>query len=147
MAPIINGIEFDTSLWPIVRSTPRGLVTDEHYEQMFREYEKLWKKGEKFLSINDTRFSSSGTPRQRQLIGDWMKRSQANIKHYSLGSVVIVDSTIIRGALTAIGWIAQPDIQSIYVKNWEQAVQAVTKLLEAQGLMTDTLRAKLRQVS
>lgn len=141
----MNGPLVDTTFWPVVRCTPRGDMTDADYQTLFREFQKLWDKGDKFFVITDTRHSSNASAKQRQLIGDWMKANSASIRRTSLGSVVIVESAIVRGALTAINWIAQPDLQNDYVKSWEQALELALKALEKAGLLTDALRARLKK--
>jgi len=144
--PSSNGIEIDVSLWPVVRCTPRGRVADGDYEAMFARFEKLWAKGDRFFTITDTRFSDRGTALQRQLIGEWMKKNAATIKRHSLGSIVIVESALVRGALTAIGWVAQTDLQSSYVKDWAQASRLAIEGLERAGALNDSLRARLLNV-
>lgn len=142
-----DAIEVDISLWPIVRCAPRGVVPDEAYAGMFLTFEKLWDKGERFLTVTDTRMNESVSARQRQLIGAWVNERGDLIKKFSLGSIIIVDSAMIRGALTAIGWVAQPDLHSSYVSDWSEASSLASQWLETSGHMTEHLRQRLRHVS
>ena len=140
-----SAIEVDLSLWPVVRIVPRGLLADDDLRFMFSSFDALWKKEQQFFAITDTRFAQNISARQRQMIGEWMKLNKAPMKKSSLGSVVIVESAIIRGALTAIGWLAQTDPPSEYLKNWEEAMASAVRSLEKHGLMTDNLRSKLKK--
>ncbi len=139
-----NRIDVDTSLFPIVRVTPLGTLTDEDYENMFRQVEALWRRGERFMTITDTRKSGTATARQRTLIGEWMKKNAALTERWSMGSIIIVESTIVRGALTAIEWVAQPRVKSDYVGNWEQAVEKARGILARNGMPGDVILSKLR---
>lgn len=137
-------IQLHTDLWPIVRCILQGELTDADYEELFQSFERLWQRREQFFLIIDIRQSANSTPRRRQLIGDWMKENRALIQRYSLGSAVIVDSAILRGALTAINWIAQPETPSDYVRNWEEAAKKALLALEKHQLLTDALRAQVQ---
>jgi hypothetical protein len=145
-APMQNRIDIDTSLWPVVRVTPYGNLTDADYEAMFKSFDTLWRRRERMLSLTDTRKSGNATPKQRQMIGEWLKTNTNTMERYSLGSVVLVESTLVRGALTAIDWISGSKIRSEYVGNWNQAVDKVKELLIKQGLPYQDLIEKLRQV-
>src|SRR5690606_41870075 len=107
-------IDVDTSAWPVVVITPHGEASDAQYLEMFRKIEGLWKRKEKFLTITDTRFTSVGSARQRQLIGDWMKKNESLTNQYSLGSIIILSSAIGRGAVTAISWTHPPSVATGY---------------------------------
>ena len=133
-------IEVDISSWPVVVVTPHGEASDAQYMEMFRTIEGLWKRQEKFLTITDTRFSSVGSARQRQLIGDWMKKHEESTNKYSLGSIIIISSALVRGAMTAINWIAQPRIQSIYVGTPEEAYDQARRLLVINGFDPNLVR-------
>ncbi len=133
-------IDVDISAWPVVLITPRGEASDAQYMEMFRTIEDLWRRKEKFLAITDTRFTSVGSARQRQLIGDWMKKHESLTNQYSLGSIIILSSAIVRGALTAINWIAQPRTPSIYVATPEEAYDRARRLLVVQGLDPNIVR-------
>src|SRR6478736_2627825 len=77
-------------------------------------------KREPYVIITDTR-GSGGAPSAdvRKLIGDWMKKNATG--HTSLGSVTIISSPIIRGALTALYWLFQPPSAQHVAANWDEA--------------------------
>lgn len=133
-------IEVDTSAWPVVFITPRGAASDAQYLEMFRTIEGLWKREEKFLTITDTRFTSVGDARQRQLIGDWVKKNDELASKYSLGSIIILASALVRGAMTAINWIAQPRNPSIYVGSPDEAYDRARRILVVNGLDPNLVR-------
>ncbi|HSC86129.1 MAG TPA: hypothetical protein VLC09_02615 [Polyangiaceae bacterium] len=110
---------------------------------MFAAFDQLWKRGEKFVTITDTRFNETATARQRQLIGEWVKKNGPQIQRCSYGSVLIVESTLVRGALTAIGWVSQNDFTSSYVKDWDAAVKATLAILQKAGVPTAPIATRL----
>jgi hypothetical protein len=132
-----GSVEVDSASWPIVLVRPRGELSELQYQQMFRAIEALWARKEKFLTITDTRRSGAGSARQRQLIGDWMKTHEEQSNLYSMGSIIIVSSAVVRGAMTAINWIAQPKVPSHFVSSPREAAEHARKFLLASGLRTD----------
>jgi len=142
-----NGISIDVTSWPIVGFTLRGAITDDEFERLFVEVEKYWRRGDRFLTITDTRAAANASARQRQRIGEWMKENQASIRQTSIGSIVILQSVIVRGALTAINWIAQPELPPEYAKDWAQASELATRMLERHDMLTDKLRLRLQRLA
>ncbi len=142
-----NGISIDATSWPIVTFILRGAISDDEFERLFVEVEKYWRRGDRFLTITDTRGASNASARQRQRIGEWMKENQASIQQTSIGSIVILQSVIARGALTAINWIAQPELPSEYAKDWVQASEMATRMLDRHDMLTDKLRRALQRLA
>ncbi|HSC87827.1 MAG TPA: hypothetical protein VLC09_11175 [Polyangiaceae bacterium] len=138
-----NGIAIDLTLWPIVRTTPQGRLSDDDWEQMFREFERLWRRGERFMTITDTRFSNNPTSKQRQRIGQWIRDNNDSARHCTIGAITIVESVIVRGALTVIDWLAQPNYPMEYVRTWAQAASCSVRWLEEAELLTPRLREQI----
>lgn len=140
-------IVVDTSCWPVVLVIPRGEVPDDRYREMFSTFDTLWARKERFLTITDTRHSTQTSARQRQLIAEWMKSKEEQTLTYSLGSIIIISSAIVRGALTAINWIVQPRLASVYVSNTAEAVDQAKSMLLSGGLRTGKVMDLLEGVS
>ncbi len=51
---------------------------------------------------------------------------------------------LVRGALTAIEWVAQPRVKSDYVGSWEAAVEKARAILARNSTPGDVILAKLR---
>lgn len=141
------GIVIDLALWPIVRCTPYGRPSDEDLDGLFREYERLWRRGERFLTITDLRFSQNVSGKQRQRIGEWIRENSEAARHCTVGAVVIVESMLVRGALTAINWIAQPEYPTQYAKDWQKAAACAERWLDEGGLLNDRIRGQLGGLS
>lgn len=136
-------LEINTSLWPIVITTPRGEVTDADFQRLFATFDVFWKRGEQFVTISDTSVIGTVSAKQRQMVGEWLKQNRASIEKLSIGAVLVVESALMRGAMTAIGWVSQSPLDMTYVKNWEQATDAALGLLEKSYLPTAGLRPRL----
>jgi hypothetical protein len=75
---------------------------------------------EPYIILTDTRGSASAPSADvRRLISDWMKKN--DLGNTSLGSVTIISSAVIRGALTALYWLFEPKSPQAIVGTWDEA--------------------------
>jgi hypothetical protein len=97
---------FTTEHWPIVVLTCGETTTDEEQEAMFRDWEKVFARREPYACITDTRkVCDPGTAKSRARVAEWSKSVAPEVKRYSLGHALVVNSALVRGALTAINWV------------------------------------------
>lgn len=126
-----DGYHFREDLLPIsLLVTQRTLgLGDVH--GVFAYYRGLCRRGIRFVAISDVRIST-GMPdaRTRQSFGEESARFAPESKLWSLGSGLVVNSPLIRRALTAIEWISRPDPPSRYFSDLPSAVDwAIERLL------------------
>ncbi|HSC87394.1 MAG TPA: hypothetical protein VLC09_09005 [Polyangiaceae bacterium] len=136
-------LELDTSLWPIVVSTPHGAISDGDLQRLFDTFDSFWKRGEMFVTVSNMTSSRDVSARQRQMVGEWLKKNKTSIQRYSAGGVLIVDSALLRGALTAIGWVYQAPLDMSYVKDWTEATDTALARLAKVGISEPGLRARM----
>lgn len=70
------------------------------------------KKGKRVISVADATHSDRPNPDARKYWADNMSTGSPVIQAATLATFVVVSSTVVRGALTAIGWL-NPEIKKI----------------------------------
>jgi hypothetical protein len=119
--------QFDTSHWPIVVVAFGARTTDEDHAAIFRCWEAVFARRERFVGISDLRgVCDVGSAKQRASIAAWMRSVEGPLTRYSLGHAAIVHSALVRGALTAVGWIHRSPVPERYVgtvlEAWDYAL-------------------------
>jgi len=128
--PEVSSFDFDVSRWPIVVLTIHGDMTDDEQDQMFSKFEDLWSRGRRFLTVTDASEAGVGNAVQRKRIAEWMKANAERAQRLSLGSIIVIKSDVIRGAMRAIAWISQTDFESEYVADLPRALARARALLD-----------------
>jgi hypothetical protein len=143
-----EGYEFHEDLLPIsLLITKRTLVTND-VEGVFDYYRGLCRRGIKFVAISDVRAARSmPDAKTRQRFGEGARRFSHESKLWSLGSGVILESNLIRGALIAIDWIARPETPTAYFESLRDSIDwAISKLEMAHIPITPAIRDFRRTV-
>ncbi len=106
-----GGITTDLSRWPIVVMTPPSrAMTDQEFKDYLDWVERhITRRGETYTIINDVRRVPAPSAAQRRFIAERMDRLRPFSARYCAGSVMVFESTLMRGIMTAISWMAKPD--------------------------------------
>lgn len=125
-------ITLDTSRSPILRVIFEGETTEAEMRAHLAQLTQEIRSRPLNALIYDARRSGAPTALQRQLQAAWMRENESTIRARNAGVAFVIDSAIIRGALTAILWI-QPMATEHTV---------VATLEDAQRWCADQLRKK-----
>ena len=99
---------------------------------MLADYRNM---GARAVLIADTRCSrKTPTPQQRARLGGWLSANTAVVQQVALGSVFIIRSALMRGALTALGWVGVLPPNLTVVGTFEEAIARAETLLTSAGL-------------
>jgi hypothetical protein len=85
-------------------------VTDAELDRIFLQFRDVWKRQEVIGVICDVSHSSL-SPVQRKNVAQEMSRERRHYARWVAGWAVIVQSTVARGTLTALTWIATPPFE------------------------------------
>src|SRR6185312_5257775 len=97
----------------------------------------------KFVGITDTRrVRDVGSAGQRARVAEWARSVSGVVALYSLGHAVIVSSALVRGALTAIGWVHRSPAPERYVATAREAWDYCLGNLRVAGLAVPAHVAK-----
>jgi hypothetical protein len=89
--------------------------------------------GRRVVSVNDSTQTGSPTPELRKFWSEMAERTSPTVLTAMLGTFVVLDSALMRGALTAISWLSPVlrDIESF--ATLPLALKAGTERLAAAG--------------
>jgi hypothetical protein len=129
-------------LWPVLYVRISGAVTDRGWRDMYAAYARFYAKKQRYLCITDaTGLRAVPDAQARGLIASLAKVHEPDSKLWIWHSHVVFDSAIVRGALTAITWLAPPVYPISYVATAKDAVaRSVSILQEARMQVPESLR-------
>jgi hypothetical protein len=124
--------QYDTSDWPIFLVTsPRAVLSLEETVAHMRCVTEIgFARGEPFVLLFDARNAPRHNAAQRRIVADEMKRSQRLFPGLALGVGIVLRSSLDRGIVTAINWLAGPPYpigvfeSVIKAKVWARALLA-----------------------
>jgi hypothetical protein len=99
-------IEIDQSRFPMVYVTFRGIATDAEFQAYLDGMTRMLARRETNVVIMDATQAGRTPPKHRKMQSDWMKAHQDELARHSLGTAFVITSALVRGALTAILWVA-----------------------------------------
>lgn len=105
MREMIGEITVDVSAWPFVRVTYVGTVDDAAFERYVQEQAALLKRKERYVILFDARRSGMPSAKQRQRMASYMRSHQDELRRFCRRGAFVIDSPLVRGALTAILWL------------------------------------------
>lgn len=126
-------IQVDEKQWPLVLIRYEASLSMEDLELFSARLSAILARQEPYVAIADGRKSQGMTPEQRQHQADLMKRHDAQLRKYCLGSAFIVTSSLARLTLSVIVALKPPPMPYTIVTTWEAAAVWAADRLEAAG--------------
>lgn len=128
---------FDDRYSPVLISIWEGQATLKaamwNTELNTRASEKVIAEGRQFVSISDATKSIRPTAEMRKYWADSMSNITDEMRNGTLISYVVIASAMMRGAMTAIGWL-NPEARRIRsVATLREAIAASIESLKAAG--------------
>jgi hypothetical protein len=121
--------------WPIVVFTLSGTVTIDDVAVLARLSDDALGREAKHVNIFDCRgVVERPSALVRQKLAEYTAASGNRSARFALGSVVVVESPILRSVMTAIHWVAKPTIPIQTVGTFREAVEACRSWLNAARL-------------
>lgn len=125
----------DTSSWPLVVVAFRGAPGDEDWAAMFAAYEEWYRRRQPFHVVNDTAgLYAVPNAAQRKLIAEKAREHEGMSRKWIVGSATVVSSALVRGALTAITWLAPPVYHLTLCASLDEAMRVARLALERRGI-------------
>lgn len=116
----------DARLFPVVLTRWVGTATlrnSERYAEWFIEQAKrAVGQGGRIVSISDASEAQRPPPEVRRWFSEWLVDPLAGLEVVS-HPVVVIQSPLMRGAMTAIGWFAPKVRQVLVVESLDAAVE------------------------
>jgi len=137
-------IEIDDSRYPLVRVTFEGHVADHVFDRYLETMSRVLQRRMKNAIVFDARLARSPTAMQRSKQVAWLKANRETIQTYSCGSAFVVASTVIRGVLTAILWVAPIPGAHVVVATLPEAEAWAIARLTAEGVALPPAKPVIR---
>jgi hypothetical protein len=135
----------DASRMPLVVQRFRQGFDDADVEHMFRQFEFLFLSGRRYaLLVYTDPGPKVMTARQRKMVADWGKAHIEQIRRVNVASAVVIESALVRGALTALTWLFEPPTPQKLVRTLREGLDfCVASLISADVMVPDNVRALL----
>ena len=138
-------IQLDTEAFPLVVMTVHDQWAAEDLRWMFGEFERVLQAQKRFAVIIDTsRAHNPPSADERKLITDWENASAEAIERCNVCPAVVFASALIRGSLTALGWLVRRKRPLVYVPTRREAARfCMERLREADLTLSEQARKYL----
>ena len=137
-----QGFEFHEDMLPISLLVTRRTLTADDVPAVYDYYRSLCRRRIRFVAVSDVRASQSmPCAKTRQRFAEEAARFATDAATWSLGAIVVVDSPLIRGAMTAIEWLYRPARPTRYFSDFNEAIAWAVDLLQARHIpLTPAIR-------
>jgi hypothetical protein len=131
-----DGITIDESMWPLVIVTFAGSISDEHWREMFRSYDRFYARREKFHVVNDgiSVRTAAVSASQRRFIAEAARAHADSSKRWCLGGATVLANAVARGIVTAITWVTPPAYKLTLHATLAEAVDEAIVTLERRAI-------------
>jgi hypothetical protein len=101
----MGSIVVDQSQLPLLIVTFVGQVDDDAFRCYLQETKDVLDRKQRYVVIMDASRSGVPPPSQRQMQAVWMEAHAQALARHAVGTVFVISSPLVRGALTAILWL------------------------------------------
>lgn len=123
------GIEVDETKFPILVVNAFGDSSDEDLFSYIRALNRALRREKPHVVIVDATGGTSLKGTHRKLVAEWNKENQRDLSHFRKGLILVADSTLLRGMITAIYWIHPPPFPYYPVAELSEALTLASRLL------------------
>jgi hypothetical protein len=126
----------DETFSPVVIVSFYGVITKKlllEFVAWYREYLGSLRPSQKFVMINDPRGVPTHSPTLRKIAAEEMQKFAASMKMHNLHNILIIDNALLRGAITAIGWLINKDV-GYAARDMHDAITVALRALTSAGL-------------
>jgi hypothetical protein len=128
------GIDGTDEHWPILVFRFNETVSLVDYERLFALYERSYTRRERFASIMEgKRVVQVPPPAARRFVAEQAKVHEPQSIRWVAQSTVVLQNSILRGAVTAITWLSPPVYPLSFAPTFQTAVETVTSALRHEG--------------
>ena len=127
-------IVVDERHWPVVFSTwfgePNAAAVTRYFEKHAGLLARARQAKSGFVIVNDTKFTGRPSGKVRRLIADETNALPADAMALTLGTVIVVESAIIRAIVTALTWILPSMKDSVVAGDLRAGIERAFLMLD-----------------
>lgn len=138
-------IDFDDTRYPLIVIRFHGSASEEDFLEHLRlldlNLKRTMEARTKTALIYDASQGQGTSPRVRKLQADWMKANADTVRMACVGISFVITSGLVRGALTAILWMADMAAPYEVVATFGEAQAFCQKRLAQAGVALPPMRS------
>jgi hypothetical protein len=131
-------IEVDSQHWPVnvvtVQGTPGLPIEHAAIERICDVLHSFTRRAQPYANIVDLTRCPDIPAIERQFVADSFRARHADFEPYLIAVAVVIASPVMRGVLTAIGWIQPYPCPIEFVSSLSQGASRLIPLLARRGL-------------
>ncbi|HLM47989.1 MAG TPA: hypothetical protein VK458_29265 [Myxococcaceae bacterium] len=132
----------DKSLWPLLLVRYVGSPSLEQQEEYQARLKACLQRGEKYVSIIDTRSFTGVSTEQRQRMAAFLKEHEELFRQVALGTCLVVTSPMVRLIVSVVFHLKTMPTPHYVAPSMPTALDWVLGRLEAGGLTEDAARLR-----
>jgi hypothetical protein len=110
-------------------------VEDEDLENMIRHFQVMMHGGRRYaLLVYCEDNANVLTARQRKRVSNWYRECADQVRRINVGTAVVIESALVRGAMTAFNWLIEPVAQQRNVANMREGIEYCIRCLETASI-------------
>lgn len=125
----------DTADFPLVRVTYEGHIDDNAFARHLEEYARLLERGQRYAVVFDATRAARPPAGQRRMQADFIRAHSDELGRLCVGGAFAINSTVVRGAMTAILWLSPMPFPYEICPDVDSAVRWTTGRLRETGLV------------
>lgn len=128
------GIEFDTSMWPLVLVVMPPTLQVEDIAYLQQSYEHVFAAPTRHaLVVDTTTLESIPDATLRRRMKEFEDGKRTIIRERNIGSAIVLSNSVVRGAFTALRWISPQPAPNKAFANLRDAARWCIEGIEADG--------------
>jgi hypothetical protein len=140
-------VEFNDLSWPLLVMVSPKVYDKGSVELMQSTFERIYQRGDRYAFITvSPRGASPPGAQERKAIAEWanLPRSRKFSRDLCVCSASVLESALMRGALTAMMWIWTPASPHKAVADLSEALDYTLSMLEQAGVPLPRPAAMMR---
>lgn len=133
-----TSIVIDERARPVIITTWFGEATtgiiDQYFDWFGMRLARARAVGERLVLVNDTFAIERPTPVVRRRLAERTKEQLGELMRPVIGSVVVIESALVRGAVTALGWILPSLADTHFFSTFDEAIAHGLVMLDQAGV-------------
>ena len=124
----------DRTQSPLLRVTLYSEVTDADFQVYLEDSDRVVRDGKPYALVYDATRGHGLSVLQRRRQSQWIRDNDASLRRLCLGGSFAITSTLVRGALTAVLWVAPFPFPHIVVGSVAEAEDWLRDRLASGGV-------------
>ena len=144
---LLTSMRFVDTTFPLVVAVGSNVYDRSEFDSMTRGFETYFERGERYAVLTYTPEGPSlPDARYRKLIADWANEPRVRelSRKLCVGSATVVQSQLVRGALTAILWLWTPPTPHRIVGTPREGVEWCLDRLLPSGISIQCSREQMQ---